>query len=91
MDANAIPQHQHQLLMQIMQLEFAAVELNLFLDTHPDCQEALTQFNQIHQQLMQCKHAYEQVYGPLINYGFSANVGNSWRWVETPWPWEIKY
>ncbi|GAB6158474.1 spore coat protein CotJB [Desulfotomaculum varum] len=89
MEAQAMAQYQ--LLMQIMQLEFAALELNLFLDTHPDCQESLTQFNKIHQELMQCKRTYEQTYGPLCNFGFSPNTGNYWQWINSPWPWEIKY
>jgi spore coat protein JB len=88
---NAYTEAQHQLLIQIMRLEFAGVELNLFLDTHPDCQEALTQYNNIHQELMQCKESYEQSYGPLCNYGFSPNHGDCWKWTDSPWPWEIKY
>ncbi|AEF93340.1 spore coat peptide assembly protein cotJB [Desulfotomaculum nigrificans CO-1-SRB] len=82
---------QAQMLLQIQQLEFAAVELNLFLDTHPDDQQALALYNQVHQQLMQCVQNYEQYYGPLLSYGFSPARQNTWVWAETPWPWEIKY
>lgn len=83
--------NQAQLLIQIQQLEFAAVELNLFLDTHPEDQQALALYNQVHQELMQCVRNYERVYGPLLNYGYSPALHNTWKWAETPWPWEIKY
>lgn len=80
-----------QLLNQIHQLEFTAVELNLFLDTHPNDQQVLSLYNEVHQQLMQCVREYERIYGPMLNYGFSPSMHNTWMWVETPWPWEIKY
>lgn len=92
MEANSIdPRHMVQLLLQIQQLQFAAVELNLFLDTHPQDQQALAMFNRVHQELMQCVHSYEQMYGPLLNFGYSPAAQNSWKWVETPWPWELEY
>lgn len=82
---------QTHLLRQIQELQFVAVELNLFLDTHPQDQEALALFNQVHQELKQCVQIYEQKYGPLLSYGYSPAEQNCWKWVETPWPWEIKY
>ena len=82
---------QAQMLLQIQQLEFAAVELNLFLDTHPNDQQALAMYKQIHQELMNCVRNYEQIYGPLLNFGFSPNPQNCWKWIDSPWPWEIKY
>ncbi|MCG8400231.1 MAG: spore coat protein CotJB [Firmicutes bacterium] len=83
--------HQAQMLLRIQQLEFVTLELNLYLDTHPEDQQALTMFNQKHQELIQHVRNYEQTYGPLLNYGFSPAVHNYWQWVESPWPWEIKY
>lgn len=83
--------NQAQLLNQIQQLQFAAVELNLFLDTHPGDQQALAAYNQVHQELMKCVRSYEQAYGPLLNFGYSPAPQNLWAWAETPWPWELKY
>jgi len=34
----------HNLLIQLMELQFTAIDLNLFLDTHPDNQEALRDY-----------------------------------------------
>ncbi len=77
-------------LLRIMELEFAAVELNLFLDTHPDEQRALADYNAVAQELGRVKAAYEARYGPLLNFGQSASPG-AWRWIEQPWPWEITF
>jgi len=80
-----------QLLIKIQMLQFAAVELNLYLDTHPNDQQALAQYNQIHSELMNCVSQYEKYYGPLLNFGFSPAKQNQWLWAELPWPWELKY
>ncbi|MDK2820195.1 MAG: spore coat protein [Clostridia bacterium] len=78
------------LLKKIMALEFTALELNLYLDTHPNDQRALAEFNEVSQALLLAKKDYEAYYGPLLNYGFSPSH-NAWRWVEEPWPWEISF
>lgn len=84
--------NQAQMLIRIQQLQFVAVELNLFLDTHPDDQQVLALYNQVHQELIQCVRTYEEACGPLLNYGYSpAGKAPRWLWAETPWPWEIKY
>lgn len=83
--------NQAQQLIQIQQFQFAAVELNLFLDTHPNDQQVLALYNQVHQELLNCVRIYEQSFGPLLNYGYSPAPRNYWAWAETPWPWELKY
>ncbi|MFZ5647136.1 MAG: spore coat protein CotJB [Bacillota bacterium] len=77
------------LLRQIMELEFTAIELNLFLDTHPADQEALRDINQVNQRLLQLMAEYEQQYGPL--FPFTTQNNKYWRWAEDPWPWEMVY
>jgi spore coat protein JB len=78
-------------LLRIMELEFAAIDLNLFLDTHPNDKCALTDFARVSQELMRAKSEFEVRYGPLMNYGFGLNQANTWRWIESPWPWEINF
>ncbi len=79
------------MLRQIQQLSFVAVELQLYLDTHPEDQQALALFNSNHNELIQAVRQYEQVYGPLLSYGYSPNMQKHWSWVDSPWPWEIRY
>lgn len=77
------------LLKMIQQVEFVALELQLYLDTHPDEAVPLQHFNQAAAQLAALKKQYEDRYGPLLSYGFSPETGNTWRWAQTPWPWEM--
>jgi spore coat protein JB len=80
------------MLRELQALEFALVELNLYLDTHPRDDMALQSFNDLAKRLAEAKKAYETRYGPLINFGNSGHVQmRSWQWVEEPWPWEIEY
>ena len=76
------------LLRKLQELEFAAVELNLYLDNHPDNKNALADFNVISKELITVKKMYEQERGPLCNFGYSESQ-YPWCWVNDPWPWEI--
>ncbi|MCF8011837.1 MAG: spore coat protein CotJB [Clostridiales bacterium] len=81
----------YQLLFKIQQLSFTALELNLYLDTHPNDQQTLTMYNKVHRDLMRAVQEYEKYYGPLVNFGYSPASQNYWKWIEGPWPWEINY
>ncbi|MGI6526181.1 MAG: spore coat protein CotJB [Caldicoprobacterales bacterium] len=77
------------LLDRIRAYEFAAVEINLYLNSHPRDQRALIDFDNISRQIVILKNEYERLYGPLINFGFGLNSNrNQWQWINDPWPWE---
>lgn len=78
------------LLKKIQEVEFTALEINLFLDTHPENMEALMDYNKYVYELDQLKKLYEMKYGPLLNFGFSPSQ-YPWQWINDPWPWEIEY
>jgi spore coat protein JB len=82
--------HNNQLamLLEIQQLQFIAIELNLYLDTHPDDQQALMSYNSIVPQLKQSIASYEQLYGPLFHFGLSTSQ-LTWQWINSPWPWDM--
>ena len=82
--------HRKELLKRIMALEFTALELNLYLDTHPEDERALADFNQVAHELAELKEHYEHRYGPLLNYGWGPSH-ERWRWPDEPWPWEISF
>lgn len=77
------------LLRQIMELEFTAIELNLFLDTHPDSREALADYKAVNERLTALRAEYERQCGPLLP--FSAGGDECWNWIEEPWPWEMAF
>jgi spore coat protein JB len=77
------------LLRRIQELEFIAVELNLYLDNHPNDTRALTEYNRVHDELRKQIEQYDRSCGPLLGFGQSRNHGNTWLWAEQPWPWEM--
>ena len=80
--------NEKELLMKKLQgIEFAMVDLGLFLDSHSENEEAIKYFKEL-----QCEHEklvkqYEKCYGPLTMTG--SDRCDVWEWVKTPWPWEI--
>lgn len=85
---NRLDERYYQMLEQLQTLDFALVELSLYLDTHPTDANALKQFNQLAQERMQCAYQFEQAYGPLMQFGHSFSK-YPWQWVESPWPWQV--
>ena len=75
-----------ELMKKIMQYEFAANELVLFLDTHPKDMKALEMHEAVNDNLRKLKEMYVKNYGPLT--ASEASGCNSWNWIESPWPWE---
>lgn len=75
-------------LLEIQKVDFALVELNLYLDTHPTDMQALQQFNQLAQRRKQLVHEFELKYGPMMNFGNSFSRF-PWQWSDTPWPWQV--
>lgn len=74
------------ILRQLAAYDFAQVELNLFLDTHPYNKKALSEFNKVNQKAQELRNLYETEFGPLTTS--AAGNRESWTWVNSPWPWE---
>ena len=72
---------------KIQELSFARLECQLFLDTHPECMNALEHFKKYDTELATLTAEYESKYGPLTP---AAVLGDRWSWVDTPWPWQIE-
>jgi spore coat protein JB len=90
MDTRQISPQQMEMLLDLMELEFTAVELNLYLDTHPEDMRALDLFNRTQRELAAVKNEYVRLYGPLTNFGNCASL-DGWTWIDGPWPWQINY
>ena len=73
-----------EMIQNIRCLDFAVVELALYLDTHEDDEKALCLHKEYATKLKELKEKYPKVYGPL-SIKFPCN---KWRWLEEPWPWE---
>ena len=75
------------LLRQIQQFNFAMIELALYLDNQPDCQNALAMYARVRMEYLRVRKEYEDRYGPLSYDGIDT-AGNGWSWLDGPWPWE---
>lgn len=74
------------LLRRIRADDFALYEAVLYLDGHPRNKKALEYYRQLRDELAQLKAEYTRKYGPLTIY--DNDNGDSWQWIDGPWPWE---
>ncbi|MGN0131870.1 MAG: spore coat protein CotJB [Lachnospiraceae bacterium] len=76
------------LLKEISMVDFAIVDLNEYLDTHPDDTDAVAYIKQYITILRRLKEEYASLYGPLNIYDSGFNDNNDWKWARMPLPWE---
>ncbi len=74
------------LLEQIRALSFVKTELELFLDTHPNCKTALDYYHQTIESLGALREKYQNTVGPMFAAGVVST--DKWTWTEMPWPWQ---
>jgi len=82
-------QHQSSMLIKVQEMQFVALELNLYLDTHPCDKDALNDFDCAVERLKTYVNSYEEQYGPLVNFGMDGYAKGTWKWANSPWPWEL--
>lgn len=77
-------------LRSVQQLHFALIDLGLYLNTHPDCEEALALYEKTRHMYVASKKKYEEFFGPLTYEGVNTEK-DKWSWINDPWPWEGEY
>lgn len=78
---------QKKMLYEISMIDFAIVEMNEYLDTHPYDSETvayIAQYNRVKNKMMQ---EYANRYWPLSVRSIMESE-NEWTWALTPMPWE---
>ena len=78
--------NQKQLKNYIDVVSFALDDVTLFLDTHPENQDALQMYAGLKEKRTQAMNDYVRFFGPLNRY--QVNSGNKWAWNMGPWPWQ---
>ena len=73
---------------RLSELQFAAIDLNLFLDTHPCDEEALKMFKKVTKTMESLKYDYIKKYGPLMAGDSSDEAPFQWASEKYKWPWE---
>jgi len=75
-----------QMREKLMALYFVVVELELYLDGHPDNADALARYRCAVNDYKAMAEKFEKQYGPLTAEGNRCE--NEWLWARLPWPWE---
>ena len=78
---------QEKLLYELESISFAAHELNLYLDLHPNDTSMLMLFKDYEEKCQKLTSEYENKYGPLSVS--EVNSTKEFTWVNN-WPWEVK-
>ncbi|GIQ69878.1 spore coat protein CotJB [Xylanibacillus composti] len=78
----------YHLLHELQAVDFVLVELNLYLDTHPNDLKAIEEYNRYAVKRKELACAYEEKYGPLMHFGHSYSK-YPWQWADEPWPWQV--
>ena len=74
------------LLRKISSAQFAAWELHIYLDTHPNDKQAMESYKKYKARANELIAQYEAQFGPLKT---ADTMGDSrWEWINEPWPWE---
>lgn len=77
--------NRNDMLCQLMALNFSLIDLNLYLDTHPNDTKTIEAYNELNKEYTTLKKEYEETFGTLTP-GTIKN--NQWTWISDPWPWE---
>lgn len=73
-----------ELMRAIMEADFFAQDLKLYLNTHPDDMRALEMYREACKQYKACKAVFEDTFYPLT--ACSAGKDDCWDWPEGVWP-----
>lgn len=68
-----------ELLRALMEADFFALDLQLYLDTHPEDERAIGMFREAVKQSKACKAAFEESFYPLTSH--SAGKDGEWDWL----------
>ncbi|WP_173350828.1 spore coat protein CotJB [Ruminococcus flavefaciens] len=74
------------LLRKIRQYDFTLKELNLYLDTHPNCRRALAMLAKYKELRSSAYEEFVRRFGPIVPEQ-NENTEH-WDWIDDPWPWE---
>ena len=75
-------------LNQLRALEFVQLELGLYLDTHPNDQEAFALFQKYTRLAQTARADYVKSHGPMTQT--DAAQDSTYTWGNGPWPWNYE-
>ncbi len=76
------------LLRRLSSAQFAAWEMHMYLDTHPNDRSALMSMQKYEEKARALKKEYEKRFGPLSPFDMYGDT--RFEWVKDPWPWDVE-
>lgn len=76
------------MLMQLQELNFAMIDLGMYLDIYENDKKCINLFNDYQRKEKELRNMFESKYGPLTFDGVVYT--NTWTWNNGPWPWEVQ-
>ena len=73
---------------ELMSIDFAAHDLSLYLDTHPEDAEAFAVYQDLLRLSEEGTKRYVRMYGPVCKKDLAA--AKQYTWLNGPWPWETE-
>ncbi len=74
-----------ELLCEIQKHDFMLYDLQLYLNSHPTCPEALRKYRECLEHKHKAEEAFIKQYGPICA---EQSDTDKWNWTCNPWPWE---
>lgn len=74
-----------ELLLKLYQTNFAIIDINLYLDLHPNDNNMYETYKKYVNTFDKYKKMYEQNYGPLE---ITCVESQNYEWIKNPWPWD---
>ena len=79
----------NKLLLKLDQVSFSLDDLLLYLDTHPEDQDALNLYQELRGQRAEALREFEANFYPLTKDSEKAINDGKWTWDDAPLPWEV--
>lgn len=73
------------LLKRVQVCDFALNDAAMFLDTHPEDQDALRFYQKYKEMREKAVEEFTSRFGPITRADSAG--GPRWTWVDDPWPW----
>ncbi|MCL2235631.1 MAG: spore coat protein CotJB [Defluviitaleaceae bacterium] len=78
--------NREEVLKKLSIVDFMLLDLGLYLNNNPTCQNGLALHNQASKDSETLRKQYEENFGPLRMC--TENHASDWQWTKSPWPWE---
>jgi spore coat protein JB len=78
------------LLKNLTEADFAAADIQLYLDTHPTDTKALADYNDYVRRAADLRGKYEAQYGPLTSFR-SASAPDRFNYLTEVFPWQQEF